>query len=198
MKKPADVDYPIHDLLSQRWSPVGFEPKSVPTADLCSCLEAARWAASCFNEQPWSFIIAERDNSEEFAKMLAVLVEANQSWAKNAGVLMLACTNHKFLRNDKTNNAALHDLGQAVANLSVEATARGLAVHQMKGLLIDDAHKTYDVPESIEVVTAIAIGYAADPETLSDELKQRDQAGRQRKPISKFVFRGEWGSLADL
>lgn len=196
MKKPADLDYPIHELLAERWSPVGFEPKSVPDADVCSCLEAARWAASSYNEQPWTFIIAERDNASEFDKMLSVLVEANQAWAKNAGVLMLTCANHVFVRNSKPNTAALHDLGLAVGNLSVEATARGLAVHQMKGFEAEKAHELYNVPEGLEVVTALALGYAADPQSLPEDLKQRDLADRSRKPISKFVFRGEWGSPA--
>jgi nitroreductase len=198
MKKPAKLDHPIHDLLAQRWSPVGFEPKPVSTADLCSCLEAARWAASAFNEQPWTFIVAKREDTADFEKMLAVLVDANQVWAKNAGVLLLTCVNHEFVRNSQPNTAALHDLGLAVGNLCVEATARGLAVHQMKGLLPDKAKEIYDVPEQIEVATAIALGYAADPETLPDELKQRDLAERHRKPLEKFVFQSEWGHSADL
>lgn len=130
--------------------------------------------------------------------MLSLLVEANQVWAKNAGVLMLACANHFFVRNDKPNTAALHDLGLAVANLAIEATARDLFVHEMKGFDAEKAHEVYDVPEQIEVVTALALGYAAEPETLPDDLKARDLAGRTRKPISKFVFRGEWGHPAEL
>ncbi|MFK7820712.1 MAG: nitroreductase family protein [Planctomycetaceae bacterium] len=198
MKKPAELDHPIHDLLAQRWSPVGFEPKPLPQAELCSCLEAARWAASAFNEQPWTFLVAQRENTAEFEKMLSVLVEANQAWAKNASVLLLTCANQQFIRNSKPNTAALHDLGLAVGNLSVEATARGLIVHQMKGFLPDKAREAYDVPEQIELVTAIALGYAADPETLPDDLKQRDLAERHRKPLAKFVFEGEWGHSADL
>lgn len=198
MKKPADLDYPIHELLANRWSPVGFEPKPLPQPELCSCLEAARWAASSYNEQPWSFVIAERDNAAEFEKMLSVLVDANRVWAKNASVLMLACANHLFVRNSKENTAALHDLGLAVGNLSVEATARGLCVHEMKGFDVKKAHEIFDVPESIEVVAALALGYAADPDSLPDDLKERDTAERHRKPLTKFVFRNEWGQPAGL
>ncbi len=193
MEKSAATDYPIHELIATRWSPVGFAPQPVAEADLRSCLEAARWAASSYNEQPWSFLIARRQDEAAFAKMLQYLVEPNRVWAQNAGVLMLTCTNHLFARNGKPNTAALHDLGLAVANLTLEATARGLYVHQMKGILPEKAHQDYGVPDSVEVVTAVAIGTLADPETLPPELRQRDMAERTRKPQASFVFENTWG-----
>ena len=119
--KKASTDYPIHDLLAERWSPYGFEDRSVAEADLRSLFEAARWAASSYNEQPWSFFVATRENPTEFTRLLSCLVEANQAWAKAAPVLALGVVSLRFARNNKDNRAAVHDLGLAAGNLLVEA-----------------------------------------------------------------------------
>ena len=191
--KKASTDHPIHELLAERWSPYGFEDRSVAEADLRSLFEAARWAASSYNEQPWSYLVATKENPEEFARLLSCLVEPNQAWAKAAPVLALGVVSLRFSRNNKENRAAVHDLGLAAGNLLVEATARGLCVHQMIGILPDKARGLYKIPEDSEVWTALAIGYKADPEKLPDALKERDLAPRQRKPLSQFVFAGKWG-----
>ena len=162
-------------------------------ADLRSLFEAARWAPSSYNEQPWSYLVATREDPEEFARLLSCLVEANQAWAKAAPVLVLGVVSLRFSRNNKDNRAAIHDLGLAAGNLVVEATARGLCVHQMIGILPDKAREVYQIPEHSEAWTAIAIGYKADPAKLPDALKERDLTPRQRKPLSQFVFTGKWG-----
>ena len=196
--KTASTDYPIHELLAERWSPYGFEDRPVAQADLRSLFEAARWAASSYNEQPWSFFVATKENPEEFARLLSCLVEGNQGWAKAAPVLVLGVVSLKFSRNNKDNRAAVHDLGLAAGNLLVEATARGLCVHQMIGILPDKAREVYQIPEHSEAWTAIAIGYKGDPAKLPDALKERDLAPRQRKPLSQFVFTGKWGQPSPL
>lgn len=196
--KKASIDYPIHELLAERWSPYGFEDRSVAEADLRSLFEAARWAASSYNEQPWSFFVATRENPTEFTRLLSCLVEANQEWAKAAPVLVLGVVSLKFSRNNKDNRAAVHDLGLAAGNLVVEATARGLCVHQMIGILPDKAREVYQIPEHYEAWTAMAIGYKADPAKLPDALKERDLTPRQRKPLSQFVFTGKWGQPSPL
>ena len=196
--KKASTDYPIHDLLAERWSPYGFEDRPVAQADLRSLFEAARWAASSYNEQPWSFFVATKENPEEFARLLSCLVEGNQGWAKAAPVLVLGVVSLKFSRNNKDNRAAVHDLGLAAGHLLVEATARGLCVHQMIGILPDKAREVYQIPEHSEAWTAIAIGYKGDPAKLPDALKERDLAPRQRKPLSQFVFTGKWGQPSPL
>ena len=192
-EKKASTDYPIHELLAERWSPYGFEDRPVAQADLRSLFEAARWAASSYNEQPWSYLVATRENPVEFARLLSCLVEGNQAWAKAAPVLALGVVSLRFSRNNKENRAAVHDLGLAAGNLLVEATARGLCVHQMIGILPDKASEVYQIPEHSEAWTAIAIGYKGDPAKLPDALKERDLAPRQRKPLSQFVFTGKWG-----
>ena len=143
--KKASIDYPIHELLAERWSPYGFEDRPVAQADLRSLFEAARWAASSYNEQPSNFFVATKENPEEFARLLSCLVEANQAWAKAAPVLALGVVSLRFARNNKDNRAAVHDLGLAAGNLLVEATARGLCVHQMIGILPDKAREVYQI-----------------------------------------------------
>ncbi len=196
--KKASSDYPIHELLAKRWSPYGFENRPVAQADLLSLFEAARWAASSYNEQPWNFLVATREDPDEFARLLSCLVDGNQGWAKAAPVLALGVVSLRFSRNNKDNRAAVHDLGLAAGNLVVEATARGLCVHQMIGILPDEARKVYQIPEHFEAWTALAIGYKADPAKLPDALKERDLAPRQRKPLSQFVFTGKWGQSSPL
>ena len=198
MSKQAHPDHPVHELIANRWSPYGYDERPVSDADLCSLFEAVRWAASSYNEQPWSYIVARKQDAEPYERILSCLVEGNQGWAKAAPVLALGCTSLKFTRNGKPNMAALHDLGLAAGNLVLEATARGLAVHQMIGILPDKARVTFEVPEGVQVLTGLAIGYASDPSTLPDALKERDLAPRQRKTLSEFVFGGKWGSASGI
>src|ERR1017187_1263221 len=196
--KKAVTDHPIQHALADRWSPYGFEDRSVAEADLLSLFEAARWAASSYNEQPWNYLIATSENSAEFGRLLSCLVEANQAWAKQAPVLVLGIVSLRFARNNQDNRAAVHDLGLAAGNLLAEATTRGLSVHQMIGILPDKARELYQIPEHFEAWTAMAIGYKADPASLPDALRERDMAPRQRKPLDKLVFAGQWGQPSPL
>jgi len=123
MEKPAETQYPIHDLLRRRWSPRAFSDRRVDPAIMRSLLEAARWAPSSYNEQPWSFIVATKDDPVEFGRLLSCLVEGNIQWAQHAPVLMVSVARLSFEDDGKPNRHAFHDVGQAVANLSVQATA---------------------------------------------------------------------------
>ena len=196
--KHATPDHPIHDLIASRWSPYVFADRPVSDADLCSMLEAARWAASSYNEQPSSYIVAKREHADEFQRLLSCLVELNQAWAKAAAVLALGVVRLRFTRNDQPNRAAVHDLGLASANLVVEATSRGLAVHQMIGIVPEKAREVYAIPEAFEAWTGLAIGYRGDPTTAPDTRRARDTSPRQRKPLSDFVFTGHWGSPSPI
>ncbi|MBN3948986.1 MAG: nitroreductase family protein [Nostoc sp.] len=197
-KKKALTDYPIHEFLAERWSPYAFQDRPVSQADLRSLFEAARWSASSYNEQPWSYLVATQENPDHFQQLLSCLVEANQIWAQNAPVLALGIASLRFTRNNQENKAAIHDLGLASGNLVVEATARGICVHQMIGILPDKARDLFDIPEGFEAWTAMAIGYRGDPITLPDALKERDLSPRQRKPLDQFVFSGKWGNPSSL
>jgi nitroreductase len=197
-EKKALTDYPIHEFLAERWSPYAFQDRPVSESDLRSLFEAARWAASSYNEQPWSYIVATKENPDQFQQLLSCLVEANQFWAKDAPVLALGIVSLKFTRNQENNRAAIHDLGLATGNLVLEATAREICVHQMIGILPDKARELFEIPEGYEAWTAMAIGYQGDPMTLPDALKERDLMPRQRKPLNQFVFSGKWGNASPL
>ena len=197
-QKQASPDHPIHELIARRWSPYAFADRAVSEDDLRSLFEAARWAASSYNEQPWTYILATKGEPDAFDRLLSCLVEGNQGWAADAPVLALGCTSLRFTRNGKPNAAAIHDLGLASATLTLEATARGLVVHQMIGILPDKARELYLIPEGVQPVTGLAIGYAADPSTLSEKYRERDLAPRSRKPLNEFVFDGAWGVASKI
>ena len=197
-QKQAHPDHSIHELIARRWSPYAFADRPVSDDDLRSLFEAARWAASSYNEQPWAYVVATKADPDAFERLLSCLVEGNQGWAAAAPVLALGCTSLQFTRNGQPNAAAVHDLGLASATLTLEATARGLVVHQMIGILPDKAHELYRIPEGIPPVTSLAIGYAADPNTLPENYRERDLAPRSRKPLNEFVFGGEWGAASSI
>lgn len=196
--KQAAPAHPIHELLAARWSPYAFADRAVSDDDLRSLFEAARWSASSYNEQPWSYVVATKADTANFERLLSCLVEPNQAWAKAAPVLALGCISLNFVRTGKPNAAAVHDLGLASCSLTVEATARGLFVHQMIGILPDRARELFRIPDGVQPLTALAIGYAADPDTLPEKLRERDLAARSRKPLAEFVFGSEWGAASEL
>jgi len=198
MDKIADTDHPVHDLVARRWSPRAFESRAVPADDLRAVLEAARWAPSCFNEQPWRFLVARRDDVDAFETMLSCLGESNRVWARNAGALVLTVARETFTHNDAPNAHAWHDVGLASAQLTLEATARGLAVHPMAGIVRDRIREVYAVPDGHAPVTAMAIGYPGSPDALPEALRKREVAPRARRPQPEFVYSGTWGTPASF
>jgi nitroreductase len=187
---------PVHELIRNRWSPRAFSDKPVPAEILRSLFEAARWAPSSNNEQPWAYLVATKDDADNFAKMLGVLVEFNANWANQAAVLALSMAHLKTQREGKPNRVALHDVGSATAQLTFEANSHGLLVHQMAGFDAAKARETFAIPADWEPVAAIAIGYPGDPESLPEKLRERELAPRIRKPLSEFVMSGGWGHTA--
>jgi len=198
MEKLAPADYPIEALLSRRWSPRAFEDRPVEETKLCRLFEAARWAASSYNDQPWNYILATREHPAEFQKMLACLGEFNQTWAKAAPVLAISVARTIFRENGKPNRHAQHDMGAASTTLALEAVALGLAVHQMAGFDPQLARATYNIPADCEPMAAIALGYPGHPDTLPEKLRERETASRTRRPVSEFVYSGEWGKSAEF
>jgi len=198
MDKPAPVDHPIEEILKRRWSPRAFSDRIVERDKLQRMFEAARWAASSFNEQPWSFIVATKEKPDEYAALLSCLTEKNQQWARRAPVLMVSVAKLNFEKNGKPNRHAFHDVGMAVSNLIVQATGLGLYVHQMAGFSVETVRETYGVPEGFEPVAAIAIGYPDDPNILAEQFRQQEVGPRQRKPIESFIFEAKWGETSPL
>jgi nitroreductase len=198
MEKIAETQEPIHDLIRRRWSPRAFSDAPVEPRKLISLLEAARWAASSNNEQPWAFLVATKDDAKSYADMLSVLVEFNQSWASNAPVLILTLAHTQFEKDGRPNRHAMYDLGQAAAHLVLQATALGLSTHQMAGFNADAARERFAVPPGWEPGSVIALGYPGDANSLPEKLKEREIAQRQRKPLEKFVFSGAFGHPSPL
>lgn len=194
MEKQADTAYPINELLQRRWSPRAFSDKMVETDKLRSLFEAARWAPSSNNEQPWSFIIATKDDENTYRRLFECLKEGNKKWAFRAPVLMLSVARLNFEDEGTPNRHAFHDTGMAVFSLVVQATALGLMVHQMAGFDVEKARTELKIPDGHEPVAMIAVGYPGDPDILPDRLKQRELLPRERKPIAEFVFSAEWRS----
>ena len=187
--QPAPAERDVHELIRQRQSIYAFADQPIARADLLALFEAARWAPSSYNEQPWSFLVATRENEEEFQRMTSCLVEANQAWAKHSAALALAIAELRFRRNQNDNAHALHDVGLATAQLITEATARGIAVHVMAGIDAGRAATTYAVPKSHRVITAMALGYPSN----EGEFAARDRGARQRRPLNEMLFRGRFG-----
>jgi nitroreductase len=196
MHKPAATDVVLHELIRNRWSPRAFSEKPVPPEVLRSLFEAARWAPSSNNEQPWAYLLATKEDPGNFAKMVGVLVEFNANWAKHAPVLALSVAHLTTQREGKPNRVALHDVGSATAQLTFEANARGLQVHQMAGFDAEKARQTFAIPADWEPVAAMAIGYPGNPESLPEKLRERELAPRARKPLREFVMAGSWGHTA--
>jgi nitroreductase len=192
MEKPAETKHHVHELIRRRWSPVAFERRPVEKEKLCSLFEAARWAPSCFNEQPWAYLVTTIEDEKEHARLLSCLVPANQSWAKAAPVLMISVAKLHFDKNGKENRHALHDVGLASENLVIQAMSLGLLVHQMAGFDLDKARELYKIPATHVPVAAIALGYPSDGEGVPQELQEREKALRSRKAIESFVFTGQW------
>jgi len=185
--KDAVTAYPIHPLLRERWSPRAFADRPVDAETLGSLLEAARWSPSSYNEQPWSFIVARRQDGPEFARVLACLVPGNQAWAQGAAVLLLALARTNSARTGKPNRHAFYDLGQAAAHLTFQAASMGLAVHQMAGIEVEKIRADFQLPEGVEPATAIAVGYPGDPESLPERLREREGLPRERKSLAEMV-----------
>jgi nitroreductase len=186
MNKRADTSVSLHPLIADRWSPRAFDNNAlIPGEDLAAIFEAARWAPSAFNAQPWKFIVGLRGD-ENFNSITSVLVPFNQEWASRASALIL--TNVISFREDGTaNQTAMYDTGLAVSLMTVEANHRGYDVHQMSGFDHAAAKSKFPLGAGIDPVTCIAIGKRTSPDSLSDEIKAREVAPRSRKPLDEIV-----------
>ncbi|MGZ8136996.1 MAG: nitroreductase family protein [Methylococcaceae bacterium] len=194
--KPAKTRVKIHDIIESRWSPRAFDPqKPVSHDDLIALLEAARWAPSCFNDQPWRFIVCIKATDESsWQNAFSTLVEKNQQWAKNAPVLMLSVAMENFGHNGKPNRWSMYDTGAAAANLCLQATALGLIVHQMGGFDAEKARQTFNLPDDCTPMSMMAIGYQANADSLDNAFKESELAERSRAPLEQRFYFGQWGT----
>jgi nitroreductase len=193
MDKTASTEHPIHPLLNKRWSSRAFSTKSVEKSTLLSLLEAARWAPSSYNEQPWHFLLAMRDEDpDSFRRIADCLVPFNRSWAIRAPVLMLIFARSHFQKKDTPNAHAWHDVGLAAMSLTVEAIHHGLGVHMLAGIDKEKIYKSFRVPEDHAPVIGLVIGYHDSIEILDEGLIEKERQPRTRKPLSEIV---SWGKF---
>jgi nitroreductase len=178
----------LNDLIAKRWSPRAFQDKPIDAATLGSLFEAARWSASCYNEQPWRFIVATRDRPEEFARVLGTLMPMNQAWAKTAWALGISAGKKTFTHNGAPNRWGIHDAGAALTTLMLQATAVGLHVHGMGGFDPVKARAEFGIPEDFEPAAAFAIGYVDGSPEPPEE--------RPRRDLEELVFGTEWGKVS--
>lgn len=186
----ADTDAPIIDVLRERWSPIIISDKVIEPAKVASLFEAARWAASSYNEQPWRYIYAQK--GEPGREQIEALLMDGNAWAKNAGLLMISFYKKTLTRNGKPNRVALHDLGAANFAIELEATALGLFAHQMGGFYDDKANAALGVPEDYYPGSMMAVGYMGDVAGAPEDLRKKQESARTRNPTPSFAFHGEW------
>ena len=188
--KVANTDHQIDPALANRWSPRAFSSRLAEEDVVSSLFEAARWTPSAFNLQPWAFIYGRR-GTDDFKRICGCLKETNALRAGNAALLVLALVNST--KPDGNANAhAQYDLGQAVAHLTFQAIGHGLHVHQMAGFDPEKARAELNIPADYEAMTAIAVGYLGDVETLPAPLQERERGERTRKPAKTFAFLNRW------
>jgi nitroreductase len=188
MKPKPHFEHPIHEILQKRWSPRAFSQQPVEEKKILILFEAARWAASASNQQPWRFIYATKSDVEHYDKLYQCLDDGNKIWAKTAPLLVLTLVKTHFEHNNKFNKWAFHDLGLAIGNLTTQASVFDLYVHNMAGFSIEMAKKSFNIHPDLEPVTMIAIGYLGNPDQLTDQIKEREITIQQRKPLSEIIL----------
>jgi nitroreductase len=193
ISKIANTDFPIHNIIARRWSARAFSTKIVEKSKLFSILEAARWAPSSRNEQPWRYIVFTDHNPEKLEKARSVLLEIN-NYAKLAPILICAITKKIYSDNGVYNKLHFHDLGAANENMFLESFNQGLIMHEMGGFDREKARKVFSVPDEYEIGIMIAIGYQDSHEILPERFREKVNSPRERKPLSEIAFLEEIGN----
>ncbi len=189
LKHAPGVSGMIEPIL-HRWSPRAFADRPVPAEDLKRAFEAARWAASSYNEQPWRFVVGHRGDPV-YQAIFESLIGFNQMWAKSAPILVISVARKHFSHSGEVNLHAWHDVGAASANLTAQLTALGLHAHSMAGFDHAKAKQSLHIPDDFDTVAVIAIGYLGNPDSLPEQMRTQEVAPRQRKDLKEIVF-GEW------
>jgi nitroreductase len=193
--KTASTQVDVHDIISRRWSCRAFDAaKPVSREQIVALLEAARWSPSCFGDEPWRFIVWDKNSdAAAWQKAFDCLGEWNQNWVKNAPVLLLTTANSLFRKNGNPNRWGQYDTGAAAENLCLQAVASGLMAHQMGGFDVEKTRSAFNIPNEFALMAMIAVGYQGEPEVLNDELKELELADRERTPLGVHFFEGDWG-----
>lgn len=182
------ADHPIGSTFIERWSPRAMNGQTITQDELNPLLEAARWAPSSYNEQPWRFLYARRD-TPHWARFLDLLVEANQAWARDAGALLLIASSKVFSRNGKPNRVHEFDAGAAWENFALQGARQGLVVHGMAGFDVDKARQVLNIPDDFSIIAMVAVGHPGDPDKLPENLRAAETPSGRRK-IEEFALEG--------
>jgi nitroreductase len=183
----------IHDLIASRKSIRAFSNKAIDDKNLIKLFEAARWASSSRNEQPWRFIAARREEKDNFEKTLECLNESNRVWAQNGAILIVVLAKKNFTLHPAPNTHAQHDVGLAIGNLALQATALGIYLRQMGGINYQKVREVFEIPDEFEIISIIVGGFPGDHDSLPENLRERESMPRQRKALKEFVFEGKFG-----
>lgn len=196
MRKPATSAAELAAPLAERWSARAIDPnRPVMQQHVLSLLEAARWAPSCFGEEPWRYILWNRFvDAESWHRAIQYLTPKNQAWAKSAPLLLLSLADPTFAKNQKPNRWAQHDVGAASENLCLQATALGLVAHQMGGFDQDGIKAEFGIPPALTALAFIVVGYPGDPATLDEDQREKELGPRTRKPLAENFFFSNWGT----
>jgi nitroreductase len=197
MERLLPTDIPLNPLLLRRYSPRAFSNSPVDKEILHRIFEAARWSASCNNEQPWRFIVGTKNNGNTYQKIYECLTDANKRWTIHAPVLILICAATSFSYKGRSNPWHMYDAGQSAVHITMQALYEGIQVHQMAGFDQQKATTTFAIPPEYVVASAMAMGYAGDPAMLENDLREKETAPRIRKPLNDMVFSGTWGNTCD-
>lgn len=187
LTKSAEVEAPILDVIKNRASKRAYANKAIDPEVVKTLFEAARWAPSSVNEQPWRYLYASNDQTELWLKLLDVLHESNRVWAQQAPLLILSMARKNYLRNNRPNSTAVYDLGAANAFLTLQATALGLNVHQMGGYDREKAKASLNISDEYDLGVIMAIGYPGNPHELPAHLIQREHLPRERFVQTEFA-----------
>jgi len=186
------INTKLHEIIKNRRSPVVFSDKRIEEKKIKLLFEAARWAPSSMNEQPWRFIYSSQENKESFKKIFDCLVHGNKPWNQNIPLLILVATKMNFDYKNRINEHAKYDVASAVANLTFQANFMDLWVHQMGGFDVEKAKSEFNIPEGFEPVVILSVGYFGILDNVDEKLKKRDQAERKRIALNEIVFKNTW------
>ena len=185
----------VHPLIKERWSPRAFNAQLPESKDLTLLFESASLAASCYNEQPWRFIYATKNQENEYQKLLSCLVEFNQMWVKTAPVIILTLASKHFAKNGNSNAHGWHDVGLAMGNMSIQAMNIDLYMHQMAVFSADKAREVFQIQDQFDDVSMIALGYMGDSDQLPEDIRKMESSEREQRPLDKIIFTGDWKAM---
>lgn len=194
MNKPAITQVPIDATIANRWSGRAYAEKAISSEQIIALLEAARWAPSCYGDQPWRFIVWNKNtDAQSWQQAFDCLAPGNQAWVKDAPVLLLVCADSLFNHNQQPNRWAQYDTGAAAENLCLQAASMGLMAHQMGGFDVDVAREAFSIPAQYTLMAMISVGWPADIASLEGEVLSRETAERKRRPLNELFFADSWG-----